>query len=532
MDSKQNRTNQNKQVTPDMTQENTSETPKLSKAQRIVAYLHKLEGLKERSALREVLEKELLLEFVKTNRGNINEFPLLKSQQKTIIDLVCTRSEHPAYDYVRKITEKFVILLGRYAKVKDGKDKELIDDLERRLSNIEAQLIRCVQGIIYAMALIADNFEELVLKYFGKASLGEYNALVEKHPINHTFWTAFHKNFIAKNTEKAFGEIVFRKKYTLGKDGNMLTILFPFDEVLSGLDRETGVIEKTKAQISYAESESLEKFQNVVKTVKDCLLQGLSFMPGGHLPEEELDVVSRLACIDPSIMDFIDEYHKAHENVEKSQGKDSECTIEESEKFRRELKFITSQIVASGVGSILAIDETKNGLLFAMKDLNKEEADVLQNLIGYFDLHALEKTILFLFESSFVYLLRKKGAEEGGKLAVRAQRARRTDIESVKALYSMNMNKIRQKKIWATDGSRSDTLLFRTRDANQLSALMTILQLEGDLSEKISRLWSKGTDRVDITLRVNLKLLAKTTTNLKAKLNEILALYDIVKLEK
>ncbi len=505
--------------------------PKLSRAQRIVAYLDKLTSLKERSSLREVLEKELLLEFVKTNRGNINEFPLLKSQQQTVINLICMRSEHPAYDYVRKLTGKFVTLLGRYAKVKGGKDAELIADLERRLINTETQIIRCVQGIIYAMALIADNFEELVLRYFGKASLGEYNALVEKHPINHTFWTAFHESFIAKHTEKAFGEIVFRKKFTLGKDGNMLTILFPFDEVLSGLDRETGEIEKTRAQNSYAESVDKQEFAKVIKTVKGCLLQGLNFIPGGQLPEEELDVVSRIACIDPSIMEFIESYHKAYENVEKSQGKDSECTIEESENFRQELKFITSQIVASGVGSIIAIDETKKGLLFAMTELNKDEAEVLKNLIGYFDLHALEKTVLFLLESSFVGLLRKKGAEEGAKLTVRAQRARRAKLEDVKALYSMNMNKIRQKKIWATDGSRPDTLLFRTRDANQLSALMNILQLEDELSGKISKLWRQGTDRVDITLLVNLKLLAKTTTNLKAKLNEILARYDIVKLK-
>jgi len=68
-----------------------------TREQRIEAYQAKLKQLKGRSALREVVERELLLEFIRVNRQNINEFPMLESQQDSVIAVLCQRSEHPCH---------------------------------------------------------------------------------------------------------------------------------------------------------------------------------------------------------------------------------------------------------------------------------------------------------------------------------------------------------------------------------------------------------------------------------------------------
>jgi len=105
-------------------------------AQRIAAYADKLSQLKARSALREVMERELLLEFIRANRGTINEYPLLETQQNTIINLLCQRSgDHPAYEYVRKLTGSFIALLAHYSRAKEGTEAERTEQLRVQLSS-------------------------------------------------------------------------------------------------------------------------------------------------------------------------------------------------------------------------------------------------------------------------------------------------------------------------------------------------------------------------------------------------------------
>ena len=56
------------------------DTASLDRDGRFAACLERLEELKAVKARREVLEERVFLEFLRANRGRINEFPLLETE--------------------------------------------------------------------------------------------------------------------------------------------------------------------------------------------------------------------------------------------------------------------------------------------------------------------------------------------------------------------------------------------------------------------------------------------------------------------
>jgi len=114
---------------------------------------------------------------------------------------------------------------------------------------------------------------------------------------------------------------------------------------------------------------------------------------------------------------------------------------------------------------------------------------------------------------------------EGGKIQVRSGRARRVAEETVDGLKGMS--KIRKKQLFANDVTREGTLLFKPKTVKQLVGTMDMLSLEPELQGALKDLWTKAIFRVDIMVLLNLELIAKTTTNLRVRLTEILEKYGI-----
>ena len=138
---------------------------KLDKEQRLTAYQNKLRALKERSFLREGMERELLLEFIRINHGSISEYPLLSAQQKSVMELLCGRSGHPGYEFIHKLIANFIIQLAHYEKAVKVGNSDQAEELQTFLLNSYSILFYCVQCIVYSMALITVNFYEIILLY-------------------------------------------------------------------------------------------------------------------------------------------------------------------------------------------------------------------------------------------------------------------------------------------------------------------------------------------------------------------------------
>ncbi|QJB55164.1 hypothetical protein [Pseudodesulfovibrio sp. zrk46] len=496
--------------------------PKLSTEQRLTAYQKKLRALKDGAALREVMEREVLLEFIKVNHGNINEYPLLKAQQQSVVNILCGRVGHPGYEFIHKHIANFIVLLAHYGKAVQVNDATRTKELEAELVNTESMLIKCVQGIVYAMALITDNFEEIVLRYFGQQALGDYSALIEKHQLNEEFWKAFIEQFVASQVEEAHKEILEGEKYTVTKEKNFLVIRFLFDDILGKLNPTTQTIEKTRIQKAYVESRTDEEGIRRAKLMQSMLIKGLeSLSKVSDITQTEFLQASRTICVDSVAKDFEALYMERVKQVQaRKEGAKDERDKETIEREQLEFNFMREQVVAVGVGAAIAIGRTSDHFYKALTEFVPEQIEGIRHLEKDFSIPVLERILYFLLENIMIHILQETGREYGGKIQVRSGRARRVPEETVDNLAGMS--KIRKKQLFANDVTREGTLLFKPKTAKQMSAAMQMLSLEEELQVELSKLWKKAIFRVDIMVLLNLELFARTTTNLKAKLAEVL----------
>lgn len=514
-----------------MTEQDQGNSAKLNKEQRLTAYQNKLNALKERSALREVMERELLFEFIRINHGNINEYPLLKAQQNSVVELLSGRAGHPGYEFIHSLVAHFIVQLAHYGKAVKVGDTVRIADLQTGLINTESILIKCVQGIVYAMALITDNFEELVLRYFGQEALHEYSSLIEKFELNASFWKAFVKQFIASRVEEAHKEIIDGEKYNISKEKNFLVIRFLFDDILAKLNPTGQVIEKTRIQKSYVNSRTEFDGRKQAKIVQTMLVKGLAGLSQVKtISANEFLQAARTACIDPVAGKFEKQYQQRI--VEARASQDNPGTVVQKDPVAAkqeqiEFKFLLDQIIALGVGAAIAIGMTSDHLYKALEAFVPDQIKGIKPLAKDFSIPTLEKILYFLLENHTIHILKEAGRDEGGKIQVRSGRARRVHLDSVDALPGIS--KIRKKQIFANDVTRENMLLFKPKTAKQMAETMSMLNLEPELQKEISILWKDALFRVDIMVLINLELVARTTTNLTVKLSEILGKYGLSK---
>lgn len=505
----------------------TETQTKLSKEQRLTAYMDTLERLRrERTSLREVLEREMLLGFIQINRNNLNEFPLLDTQQRTVINLLCQRSDHPAYDHIRKLIGNFLVLLNRLAKAIPAGDETQIDPLRTRLLNTETLLIKCMQGIIYANGLITDNFEELVLRNFGEAALPEYNQLLKEHELDRNFWRAFLQHFVVDPVDQAHQDILTNNRFRMNKDGNMLVVHFSMDDVLAKLSPSDKRIDKTRIQKSFEARSRGYEGRRTLRLVTNCLARGLAFIPKEQFAASDMESLARIACVDDVSQHFRTAYQ------ERMQRRDTpDLDPEEEAQHKLNFNFLMEQVVATGVGALIGVAQTRGEFSAALAGFIHEQATTMQLLGKDLSLHNLQRVLSAVLEDHFMYRLRQQVENEGGKIQVLKSRTRRTEAAAVAALKDKGLSRIRKNKIWRKDPANPDMLLFRARNAQELGKMCHMLQLESELLTAISHLWQAESFKVEILLVVDLAVMARRTTNLALRLRELLTRLGLVKVE-
>ncbi|BDQ38913.1 hypothetical protein SYK_32730 [Pseudodesulfovibrio nedwellii] len=514
-----------------MTLSPTSGKERPDKGQRLTAYQSRLRALKERSALREILEREMLLEIIALNSSAISEYPMLTAQQNSVVELLCGRIGHPGYEFIHTHIADFIVMLAHFEKAAIAGDAARAAELQRLLLNIEAVLLKCVQGIVYGLALITDNFEEIVLRYFGQQALKEYSSLIEKHELDASFWIAFVEQFIASRVAEAHKEILEGDKYEISKERTFLVIRFLFDDILSKLNPTDQIIEKTRIQTSYVASREQPEEQQRAKLIQAMLAKGLSGLSQfKQLTAGELLQAARIACIDPVSKDFVTQYQKRIAEARAQKENPGEAVRRDPEEVKLEqaqFKFLLDQLLGLGVGAAIAVGMTGEYLFKALEAFVPGQIKGIQPLKKDFSIPVLEKLLFFLLESHTIHLLKERGRDEGGKIQVRSGRARRVSAQTVDGLAGMS--KIRKKKLFGNDVTREDTLLFKPKTAKQMVDSMSMLSLEPELQQALTGLWKQAVFRVDIMVLINLELVARTTTNTSAKLAEILTKYGVSK---
>jgi len=474
---------------------------------RLESYLGVLRPLKAKSALREVLERELLLSFIGVNSGGISEYPLLETQQQSIVNLLCRRTDHPADTVLRKLAGNFPVLLNRLDKETGSGDEAAREQTTMQLRNTESLLVKSVQGMVYAMGLTTDNFEELIMRHFGAPGLAQFGELIKTHEFDQGFWSEFVERFIAQHVAEGYEHLTSEGKFHLSKDGQQVVVRFLFDDVLATLHDSPGHIDQTRVQTAFAgaSADTPERLA-VRKVVQACLLKGLGFLPGDLLLEH-LESAALIVCMDPVAASLF----AAMQARAAGRAQDEHA-----------LPFLMEQAVALALGAVRVLSQSREHFLSALATLRSDELDAVRALAQGLSIESLEHVLFYLLESAFVGLLRDKAREEGGKVLVKTAVLRRCPVPAVEALASRGLTRIRKSQLFAADPTRPDMLLFKTRTPQQLASLMQVLQLEEPLQALIRVLWDKAPFRRDFLVVIDLAQVARTTQNVKAKLTELL----------
>ncbi|MGE4505398.1 MAG: hypothetical protein AB7D51_08630 [Desulfovibrionaceae bacterium] len=487
-----------------------------SREQRIAAYEASLDKLrKDRVTLREVQEREILLGFIRTNRSAINEFPLLETQQQTVIELLCQRLDHPAYDYIRKLTSSFIVLLGHLRKAKANNDKEQLEAAGARLSNIEVLLIKCMQGIVYSMGLIIDNIEELVITLYGKAAMDEFSAMLKERQLDRNFWKGFFERFVVRPVAQGHETMLRDQRFSLAKEGRMLVVRFAMDAVMEQMTPATGELEKTRLQRSYEAFATDADKRAMLQVAHAAMAKGLAFIPPELLSKNDVVFLTRTVCIDP-----------AAETLRELSDQRREGTLEDNEENRARLRFLHEQLTALGVGAAIGVSITQQNIAGALLGLASGSVEALDSMGRNFEAANLRHLLLSLLEEHLVLRLREQAGEDIGKLQVLTSRARRANADEVDGL---GLSKIRRSKLFAADPADEAHLLFKPRNDRELASTVKLLQLEPEPAGRIVRLWKARNMKTEIVLLLDLALLQRTTTNLQVRVQEILRRFGLVR---
>lgn len=474
---------------------------------RLEAYLGVLRPLKEKNALREVVERELLQRFVAVNSGGISEYPMLETQQESIVNLLCRASGHPAEQVLRRLSANFPVLLNRLDKETAAGD-EAAQQTTAQARNTESLLVKTVQGMVYAMGLTTDNFEELIMRHFGAPGLAQFSELLKTRQFDQGFWREFVERFIAQHIAEGFEHLSQQGKHHLSKDGQNVVLRYLFDDVLDTLHDSPGNIEQTRVQKAFAQASAQEPTRLAVrKLVQACLLKGLGFLPG-ELLLEHLESAALIVCMDP-VAESLARAMQAKAKGEEPQEK-------------HPLPFLMEQTVSLALGAILVLGQSREHFLSALAGLRADELDSVRSLAQGLSMDALQNVLFFLLESSFVGLLREKAREEGGKVTVKTAALRRAPLPAVDALSARGLTRIRKSQLFTPDPTRPDMLLFKVRTTQQLASLVQVLQLEEPLQASIRTLWEHAPWRRDFLVVIDLAQVARTTQNVKGKLSELL----------
>ncbi|MEF3697457.1 hypothetical protein [Desulfolutivibrio sp.] len=484
-----------------------------SDTDRVAAYLERLEELKRVKAFREVVEERVFLEFIRVNRARINEFPLLEIEQKSLIDILVRRgAEYPGHQHIKGLIGEFLVILNKYGKARAVGAGAEAEEFLRELAGAEALLVKCVQGAVYASALIKDNFSDAVILNFGESALHEIEEITERCEFDESWWRAHLDIFVRERVAQAHAGIVAQEKYAVFREGGFAGVRLPFDEVMATVRGTDKTIQKTRVQDAYEDQEQGQENQRVVTFLAAFFGSGGNPLSEAKTPAATLRHVARIAAMDIAGREY------------------AEAGTPDSDEAEVRLTFLAGQTMSIGVGAALVQAVALDDFERAVRDFDARERRLLAALVGNFERVRLERLAPLVLEFAYLGFLRDKCRDEGGKVMIRTLRLRRAVEAEVAALVGTEdgeLTRIGRRRLFEADPDRPDMLLWKPKTFEEMTGLCAMLQLDGAVAGRVATLWETAPFKVDILVAVNLEAVAKVTGNPAQRVAEILARFGV-----
>ncbi|MBF0480806.1 MAG: hypothetical protein HQK81_03320 [Desulfovibrionaceae bacterium] len=507
-------------------EDNTAAPPKIPAAPlgRFASYHAKLEALKGINTRRDIVERDLLMELASVNLERLSEFPLLETERFSLFDIMLRRSvDHPAHIHVKNWIENFIVAVNRHAKATINQDQTALPRLEFEVAAAEAILIKCLQALTFQAGLAKDNLSDAIIARHGEQAVQRIDEVSETAGFGEPYFKALIENFAFGVVQAAYKELIAAKRTRLARDGQFLTMTFPFDEVLSRLAGTDKTIAQTRLQEKFAAVAAAPESARTADILAAWLQSGehkaLAWVKGrpdaAHLARiVTMDTVAgQLAAALAGALSGNAADETGGGAKQSDPAADAVC--------------IKDQAAASACGAAIGLDCLKNDFTRALRYFEPRETATIVAPLGVFAPAQVEAVLELLYEFQFLHILRERGESECGKFAIRILRNRRLTPETLSVMAAVGLNRIRQKQLFEPDPDAEGILLYKIKTLPDLDNACTLLNFDERLSAALRQAFETAPLKIEFAVVLNLPKIAKVTTNLSAKVGEILALFGV-----
>lgn len=479
-------------------------------SERFTALCEALEKAKAASALREVIQQDILMEMMLINRSRLDEFPNLEHQQKSVLRLIFLRGrDHPGLDFLRKRLDSFLALLNRYDKARLNGNTEETKALEPEMANLEQVILKFAQGVIYTMAFVLDNFTSGLVAYLGEEARQKSDEIFLSAPFDDTFWRENFKCFIADPMDSLYSSVISASDYIVRKTGGQFIIAFALDVILRHRSYSGADPGETSLQKTYREKGTEFASRKLHKALGEYFHTLPEIAGGPFGTATGLTHTARMACLDSNAERFVNML------VAKKVGTSEETSPEE-------FQLVKDSVEAIGVATVMTKELIKEDMTKALKAILPAETEALLRIIGDFEREAFDAAGQILLEVAFISELRKRLSQDSGRATVKAVPHRRLSLAALEKLETAGLSRIRRRQIFYSDPSKPEFLRFKVHSEKELRDQLAFLAIPEKLTGILLEGWKKADRTIDYLVVINLGLIAKTTTNVAAKLKDIL----------
>ncbi len=471
---------------------------------RLNSYLSHIQQLKEKKPLNQITETEVLQFFIQTCINIIDECPTTEVSQMSIINLICMRASlHSDYEEIKKRISAFLFSLNTYLKenIKQNEEKNKI--MQQEIFNAETILIKIIQVVIFYSGLFMDNLLYGIARFKGAEAELQLHELSQEIELGKDFWKKFYNLFIQVPCTEIYKNIIEEKQFTMTRDQNFILVHFPITQYLQSdatagaLSRIQNLYLKTTNENGTKALQFLRQFSTTVK--KEKIETG-----------EYENVFSKILSMDILSKQII----KLFQENQTPQNAEELANILFHLEQTQTIFFITKIIIDTIWSELTTIFPYQQGemqrLRFLMLGLNPEQAPNVWP---------------FLFLCELKEQIQNKAGDNGNKISLRQIQERKIPLPLLKEILQKEPKKELQKQL-ITLQSGTKTFLFRPTKQEELETVLAQF-VDKNLKTKILQAWKETTAGFTLLLLINLKALARGTTNLAQKVTEVLTAFNL-----
>ncbi len=473
---------------------------------RLQVYLGHVRQLKEKKALNQIAETEVLQFVIPTCIELIDECPTTEVGQQGIINMICLRATlHGEHEQIKKKIASFLFSINTYLKESAEHDNQASQDMLAEIFNTEAVLIKIIQAVIYCSGLFMDNLMLGISRFRGSEAELQLHELAQKIELGREFWKQFYHQFVQDSCKKIYEEIITEKQFAMTREQSAIVIRFPVSQYFqTEKNQEQGVL--SRIQNRYVQTKS--------ETGTDCLRLLRQCAKIIKRPEIETGEYEDL-CARMLAMDGLGETCVKLFQPDNPPQSSEELTnwifhLEQAE-YMLLMTRIAMDTIWSELTSIFSYPpEQMQTLRLLTRNLAPQRADSLWP---------------FLFLCEFEEQIRYKADEDLKKISLRRLQERKIPVDLLKRMLKAGLAKEQQKQLVALH-PKTKTFSFKPQQRDELQKILVHIA-DKELRELLLQAWDESSSLPDILLLLHLKALARGTTNLSQKITQLLGRFGI-----